>query len=169
MIASLTIISLVFITSFLAVLLTHHIVRQRFLRNLGRSEQLARAKSQFYWQRELIEAQFVSYALAKLDSNLWIWDEAEFGDEVLIAHSRKEGAIYAYMPVLVEMNRPIRRLNQPKNELFYRQMTIIAYYNPMTGIWEMTGRAFFNQRPSEVVQERSQELQFVDTIGNRAA
>jgi hypothetical protein len=169
MVTSLTIISLIFAVSFLAVLLSHHIVLYRKSRNHCSSEQFEQAKSQFHWQRELVEARFVTYAMARLDSNLWIWDEAEFGSEVLIAHSKKEATIYAYLPVQVEMNRPIRRLDQPKNEFYYRQLTVIARYNPAACTWEMTGRAFFNQLPNEVVQERSRELQIVDTVKNRVA
>ena len=163
------IIALIFVTAFLAVFVKHNIVSKTYGRTRAKLELLRDAKAQFYWQREGIEARFVTFALARLDSNLWIWDEVEFGDEVLIALAKKEGIVYAYIPVLVEMNRPVRRLDQPRNELFFRQLTVIAKYVPALQLWEMTGRAFFNQRPIEVVQERARELQNVDTIGTRAA
>ncbi len=169
MIVTTSIIALTFITFFLGVILTHRVILLRVSRARSQSEVLKQAKGQFIWQRERLEARFVSYAMARLDSNLWIWDEADFGNEVLIACSKKDGAVYAYIPVLVEMNRPVRRLDQPKNELFYRQLTVIAKFFPSSNLWEITGRAFFNQLPTEVVQERARELQFVDTIGARAA
>ena len=169
MLASSAIIALIFITFFLAVLLTHHIVLRKVTRARTQSELLCQAKTQFFWQREWLEARFVTYAVARMDSNLWIWDEAEFGNDVLIARSKKEGAVYAYIPVLVEMNRPIRRLDQPRNELYFRQLTVIAKFLPLTNRWEITGRAFFNQLPPEVVQESAQELQYVDSIGTRVA
>ena len=163
------IIVLIFIAFFLAVLLTHNIVLWKLTYAKSQSELLKQAKNQFYWQREWLEARFVSYALARLDSNLWIWDEAEFGDDVLLACSRKEDLVYAYIPVIVEMNRPIRRLDQPRNELYFRQLTVIAKFIPQTNRWEITGRAFFNQLPNDVVQDRAQELQYVDSVGTRVA
>lgn len=169
MVTSTVIIALLFITFFMAVLLTHNIVLKRvaFVRN--QSELLRQAKAQFYWQREWLEARFVTYALARMDSNLWIWDEAEFGNDVLIACSKKDGLVFAYIPVIVEMNRPVRRRDQPRNELYFRQLTVIAKFFPLTNRWEITGRAFFNQLPPEVVQDRAQELQYVGSIGTRTA
>jgi len=169
MVTSLVVISLIFVTFFLAVLLTHNIVMRQLIRAQSQSELLRQAKSQFYWQREWLEARFVTYALARMDSNLWIWDEAEFGNDVLIACSKKEEVVYAYIPVVVEMNRPIRRNDRPRNELYFRQLTAIAKFLPLGNCWEITGRAFFNQLPVEVVQDRAQELQYVDSIGTRAA
>lgn len=169
MATSATILTILFFAAFLAVFVTHNIVTRTHSRTRTKSALLQEAKTQFLWQREVIEARFVTFALARLDSNLWIWDEAEFGNEVLIALSKKDGAVYAYIPVLVEMNRPVRRLEQPRNELFFRQLTVIAKYVPVSHLWEMTGRAFFNQLPFEVVQDRARELQNVDTIGTRAA
>jgi len=169
MVTTVVILALVFVAAFLAVFVKHNIVSKSCTRTRTRLELLRDAKTQFYWQREGIEARFVTFALVKLDSNLWIWDEAEFGNEVLIALSKKEGIVYAYIPVLVEMNRPVRRLDQPRNELFFRQLTVIARYIPSRQLWEMTGRAFFNQLPVEVVQELAQELQNVDTVVTRAA
>ena len=169
MATSLAILVLVIFTFFLAVVLTHHIVLKKVTRARTRAELLAQAKTQFFWQREWLEAHFVSYALARLDANLWIWNEAEFSGEVLIACSKKEGVVYAYLPVIVEMNRPVRRLDQPRNELYFRQLTVIAKFVPATNRWEITDRAFFNQLPTEVVQESTRELQYVDSIGTRAA
>jgi hypothetical protein len=163
------ILVLIFIAFFLAVFLTHHIVRRKLFHAKSQSELLKLAKAQFYWQREWLEARFVSYALARLDSNLWIWDEAEFGNDVLLACAKKEGLVYAYIPVTVEMNRPVRRLDQPRNELYFRQLTVIAKFIPQTNRWEITGRAFFNQLPTDVVQDRAQELQCVDSVGTRVA
>jgi len=163
------IIALGFAAFFLAVLLSHHIVLRQFSRVRSQSELLKQAKTQFFWQREGIEARFVSYALARLDSNLWLWDEADFGNDALIACSRKEGVVYAYIPVIVEMNRPIRRLDQPRNELYFRQLTIIAKFQPATSRWEITGRTCFNQLPPEVVQDRARELQHIDALGTRVA
>ena len=169
MVTSSVVIALIFVAFFLAVLVTHHIVLGKFVRKCTRSELLSQAKVQFFWQREWLEARFVSYALARLDSNLWIWDEAEFGNDVLLACSKKEGVVYAYIPVIVEMNRPIRRLDRPRNELYFRQLTVIAKFLPLANRWEITGRAFFNQLPTEVVLERAKELQYVDEVGTRAA
>ncbi|MCL2622997.1 MAG: hypothetical protein FWD31_04950 [Planctomycetaceae bacterium] len=169
MVTSSAIIALIFVGFFLAVLLTHNTVLRKLTLARSQSELLRQAKTQFFWQRESLEARFVSYALARMDSNLWIWDDAEFGNDVLIACSRKDGIIYAYIPVVVEMNRPIRRLDQPRNELYFRQLTVIAKFLPVADRWEITGRAFFNQLPPEVVQDRAQELQYVDSIGTRAA
>ena len=163
------ILAIGFITVFLAVFVTHNIVVRRCSRVQTNGELFSQAKRQFHWQRETIEARFVSYAIARLDANLWIWDEAEFGNEVILALSKKDGVVYAYLPVLVEMNRPIRHLDQPRNELFFRKLTVIAKFSPTTLLWEMTGRAFFNQLPNEVVQDRARELQNVDTVGTRAA
>lgn len=169
MITTSSILALTFISFFLAVLLTHHIVLRQLTCARSQSELLRQAKAQFHWQRECLEARFVSYALARMDSNLWIWDEAEFGNDVLIACSKKECVVYAYIPVIVEMNRPIRRRDQPRNELYFRQLTAIAKFLPVANRWEITGRTFFNQRPVEVVQDRAQELQFIDSVGTRAA
>ena len=169
MLTSTAILAIIFVTFFLAVLLTHNIVLRKVAHARTRSELLSQAKTQFLWQREWLEARFVSYALARLDSNLWIWDEAEFGNNVLLASSKKEDVVYAYLPVVVEMNRPIRRLDLPKNELYFRQLTVIAKFFPLTNRWEITSRAFFNQLPPEVVQDRAQELHYVDSVGKRAA
>jgi len=169
MVTSPVILALIFIAFFLAVFLTHHFVRWKLIFAKSQSELLKQARAQFFWQRELIEAKFVSYALARLDSNLWIWDEAEFGNDVLLARSRKEELVYAYIPAVVEMNRPIRRLDQPRNELYFRQLTVIAKFIPQTNRWEITGRAFFNLLPPDVVQDRAQELQYVDSVGSRVA
>ena len=169
MATSSAIVALVFIAFFLAALLTHHFVRRKLFYSRSQSELLKQAKTQFLWQREWLEARFVSYALARLDSNLWIWDEAEFGNDVLLACSRKEELVYAYISVVVEMNRPIRRLDQPRNELYFRQLTVIAKFIPQTTRWEITGRAFFNQLPTDVVQDLAQELKYVDSVGTRVA
>ena len=163
------IIALLFVAFFLAVLLSHTIIMRKVMSARSQSELLCQAKAQFYWQREWLEAQFVSYALARMDSNLWIWDEAKFGNDVMIACAKKEDVVYVYIPVIVEMNRPIRRLDQPRNELYFRQLTVIAKFLPASSLWEITGRAFFNQLPIEVVQDRAQELQFVDSVGTRVA
>ena len=167
MASSPVILVLIFIAFFLAVLLTHHIVRWKFTYAKNQSELLKQAKNQFFWQRELLEAKFVTYALARMDSNLWLWDEAEFGTDVLLVRSRKDEWVYAYIPVTVEMNRPIRRLDQPRNELYFRQLTVIAKFIPQTRRWEITGRAFFNQLPTDVVRDRALELQYVDSVGSR--
>jgi len=169
MFTSSLIILLIFTTFFLAVLLSHNIVLKKLSFTRSRAELLIQAKTQFYWQRECLEARFVSYALARLDSNLWIWNEADFGNDVLLACSKKEGVVYAYIPVVVEMNRPIRRLDQPRNNLYFRRLTVIAKFSPQANRWEITGRAFFNQLPPEVVQDRVQELQYIDEVGTRAA
>jgi len=102
-----------------------------------------------------------------MDSNLWLWDEAEFGDSVLIACSKKENIVYSYIPVTVEMNRPICH-RTAANELFLRQVTVIAKFTPNTNNWELTDRTFFNQSPHEVIHHRAQELCFVDLLKNRA-
>jgi len=134
------------------------------LRN--RSIVLEMARNQFYWQRELLEARFITYAQAHMDSNLWLWGEAEFGDSVLIACSKKENVVYSYIPVTVEMNRPVRHRTSA-NELFLRQVTVIAKFTPKTSSWELTDRTFFNQSPHEVIHHRAQELCLVDLLKNR--
>jgi len=169
MFTSSVIITLTFLTFFVAVLLSHNFVLRNLTRLRCRSDLLKLAKDQFFWQREWVEARFVTYALARLDPNLWLWDEAQFGNDVLIAAAKKEGAVFAYIPVVVEMNRPIRRLDRPRNEIYFRQLTVIAKFFPMVNRWEITDRAFFNQLPPEVVRDRVQELLFIDSVGTRVS
>ncbi|MDR1491694.1 MAG: hypothetical protein LBT05_03075 [Planctomycetaceae bacterium] len=162
------ILAFLFFSVCAAVFLSHQLILHK-LRSQNQIKLLKNAKELFYWQREWLEAKFVTYAKSQLDVNTWIWNKVEFGNHILIAQSKREGVVYAYLPVVVEMRRPSKRPCKLKKERFYRRLTVIAKFIEATNKWEITGRAFFNQTPSDVIQNRAQELQFIDSIDKRAA
>ena len=122
------------------------------------------AKKEFRLQRELIEARFVAYAKRTLDSDIWLWDEADFSNEVLFARNRKDGQLYAYLPIVIEMNRPIRHMHLPKNPLYLRQITAIVQFNHELCQWYFTGTTFFNQTPNDLIERKILEFHLVSSL-----
>jgi hypothetical protein len=142
------------------------------LRNTSRKqrdEHFSDALNCFRFQREVLEADFVRLARKEIDPKLWLWEEAQFGDDVVFARHRKTGEIIAYVPVIVELNRPIRQLSHKTRNLFFRNVTVVMQYQSKEGRWITQGRALFNLLPNEAIQHRGRDLEYVCLTPQRAA
>jgi len=98
---------------------------------------------------------------------MWLWEESEFGQEVLFARNKRDRCLYAYMPVTVEMNRPIRHSHLSKNLLFLRQVTVVLQFAEEVELWQLTHRVLFNQSPSDVLQQKSREFHLVSSLAEQ--
>ncbi|MDR1958753.1 MAG: hypothetical protein LBQ54_06885 [Planctomycetaceae bacterium] len=158
------IIMLSFLLMSASVLVGHTYSLWKIARIKNQVMMLRRAVQLFRFQRELAEARFVSHAMKFLEPQIWLWDEADFGNEVLFARNKYDGYWYAYMPVTVEMNRPIRHKHLPKNSLFLRQVTVIFRFSPESELWLLTDHTFFNQTPNDILQKKSHELHMISSL-----
>lgn len=158
------VITLCFFVFCVAVFIGHRYTLRSISMIQQHRQTLQDAKKVFRLQREWVEAKFVSYAKKTLEPDIWLWDEADFNNEVLFARNRKDGLLYAYLPIIIEMNRPVRHMHLPKNPLFLRQITAIAQFDVESQQWHFTGTTFFNQTPSDLIERKSFEFHLVSSL-----
>ena len=151
---------------FSASLLVWHRVRLHLRRRL-----FQRAKREFRWQRERLEAKFVQISEQRTETTQRPWVHCDFDDEVTFVRSRASGQLSAFVSITItienspadpELHRiinPILPFLSETPSKIYREATGVFIYNKTH--WDTDGRVVFNLSPSETIRFYRRDLQEV--------
>lgn len=148
--------SICLIVSGLAGYMVAHFRRRRDILN---EERIAEARRDFRFQRERLEAKFIDQAKRRIDPANWLWDDAQFDDEVAFARHRYTGELTAYAAVTVERVRPDILKTLAGSLSHIRSATVVFEFDGER--WQTHGRAILNLSPDETVHLYQRELQLL--------
>ena len=131
------------------------------LRTAWREARYARARRDFHWQRERLEAKFVQLGLIHTKGRAPRWTDCRFDDDVAYARNRATGELTAYVAAAIEMEAFRRgRLPGGCNTLEgVRAATAVFRFDG--DHWETDGRAIFNLSPTETISFYQRDLEMV--------
>ena len=131
-----------------------------------------RAKRDFRWQRERLEAKFVHIGQQRVGSAIRRWVDCEFDDEVTFVRSRLTRQLSAFVSVTItlesifpgveahEASNSIPPFLSEPNSKVLRIATGVFVYNGSH--WDTDGRIVFNLSPSETIRFYRRDLEAVN-------
>lgn len=129
-----------------------------------------RAKREFRWQRERLEAKFVQIGQQRAGSAIRRWGNCDFDDEVTFVRSRVNGQLSAFVSVEITLESIFSSIEAHEDDLIspflaepqqkiVRNATGIFVYNKSH--WDTTGRTIYNLSPSETIRFYRRDLEAV--------
>jgi hypothetical protein len=116
----------------------------------GKEAQLARARRDFQFQREHLEAQFLPAAATTGKPRGLRWKSCEWSDGVVFARERQTGLLVALVGVTIQFEAvegsDMEGLPAVGN---LRNASAVFYYHQ--GRWQTGGRVVFNLNPDEAL------------------
>lgn len=136
-----------------------------------------RAKQEFRWQRERLEAKFVQIGQQRGGSTIRRWVDCDFDNEVTFVRSRLTGQLSAFVCVTITLENILpgmesveSRSNETNESLppflaepqsrVLRIATGVFVYNG--NHWDTDGRVVFNLSPSETIRFYRRDLEAVN-------
>lgn len=127
-------------------------------RRRHRSETVAGAISDFHWQREYLEAQFVEMAEIRGQPAGWTWEDCEFQDEFVLACKRGTGSLRALVRITIVLNKIGGDLGDDSTGET-RVQYATAIFLRSGDRWATEGRTVLDLDPEETVERFSGELE----------
>lgn len=131
-----------------------------------------RAKRDFRWQRERLEAKFVQIGQQRVGSTIRRWVDCDFDDEVTFVRSRLTRQLSAFVSVTITLESIFPGIEaheahdsippflpEPHSKVF-RIATGMFVYNGTH--WDTDGRIIFNLSPSETIRFYRRDLEAIN-------
>ncbi len=123
-----------------------------------REARFAVARRDFHFQRERLEAKFVS--LGHLGTSGPHWADCDFDDDVAYARSRRSGRLSALVAVTLEVEDTDDLSFLPESRSRdLRNATAMFHFNGEH--WDTEGRAIFNLTPTQAINYYQPDLEMV--------
>ena len=123
-----------------------------------REARFAVARRDFHYQRERLEAKFVSLGHVAESGPHWI--DCDFDDDVAYARSRASGQLSALVAVTIEMDAEESPSFLPdSSSADLRDATAVFHFDGKR--WDTHGRAIFNLTPTQAIQFYQRDLEMV--------
>lgn len=121
----------------------------------------ARARRDFHWQRERLEAKFVQLGLINTKGHAPRWTDCRFDDDVAYARNRATGELTAYVAAVIELDGFARGRLLGGGSGLGGQGAATAVFRFEGDRWETDGRAIFKLSPTETIDFYQRDLQMV--------
>ncbi|MDZ7619131.1 MAG: hypothetical protein U1E05_19170 [Patescibacteria group bacterium] len=132
----------------------------RPLRARSLDAQFRRAKRDFHWQRERLEAKFVYLAASQSRADLAAWDHCHFDDDVAYVRNRSNGELAAFSAFSLGVDVCDDRGRSPFDLLAnLRAGTAVFRFDGRR--WETDGHAILNLSPCEAIRFYRDDLEVV--------
>jgi hypothetical protein len=140
------------------LLLAGFVAFWRPLLSAYREARFAAARRDFHYQRERLEAKFVSLGHVGARGQHWI--DGDFDDDVAYARSRASGQLSALVLVSIEMAGMDDPTFSPDGvEREFRNATAVFFFDGER--WDTDGRAIFNLTPTQAIHFYHPDLEMV--------
>jgi len=131
------------------------------IRAARREARYSRARRDFHWQRERLEAKFVQLGLINTKGRAPRWTDCRFDDDVAYARNRATGELTAYVAAVIEMEEFSRGRLHGRCAALGRHRAATAVFRFDGQRWETDGRAIFNLSPTETIDFYQRDLEMV--------
>ncbi len=122
--------------------------------------QFRRARRDFHWQRERLEAKFVYLAAAQGRSDAAMWDQCQFDDDVAYVRNRSTGKLAAFSAFSFGIDVYDDR-SRGSFDLLGNLRAGTAVFQFDGRRWDTEGRAILNLSPFEAIRFYRDDLEVV--------
>ena len=133
----------------------------RPIRTASRKTRLLRARRDFHWQRERLEAKFIRLASSKAGPNAPAWDDCEFDDDVAYVKNRNTGELSAFVGLTVSVSAYEDATFDGQGPIGDLRVGTAVFRLDDTH-WETDGRAILSLTPAEAIRFYQNDLEMVD-------
>jgi len=141
---------------------------RRPLRERRQAAEYVKARRDFHFQRERLEARFVQLAGSTGKPRGLRWKDCDFDDDVAYARERNNSSLCAFVGVTISFEA-IEGGGMEEVEAVSNLRAATAMFRFVDGRWTTDGRAIFNLRPAEAIAHFRDELRLLghETVGSR--
>jgi hypothetical protein len=119
------------------------------------------ARKRFHWQREWLEARFLTLASQSGKPRGLAWSDCNFDDDVAFARDRNSGQLRALVGVTISF-QAVAGGGLEDNENVGNLRSATAVFRLDGAEWSTDGRAIFNLSPAQTIQHFHHELETMD-------